>query len=90
MVLALLLFASVAVAESPLNPGKSVRDNLQTFVGGKQVITVVLKNGKDYRAKVGAVSENAVLLTEISGRELFDVLVSIKQIAAIEAQARQP
>lgn len=88
-VVALLTYASVATAESPLNATKSMRDNLQSFAGGKQVITVVLKNGRDYRARVGAVSEQAVLLTEISGREFFDVLVPIKQIVAIEAQARQ-
>lgn len=87
--IAVLAWASVASAESPLNASKSLRDNLQAFAAGKQIITVVLKNGKDYRARVGAVSEQSVLLTEISGREFFDVLVPIKHIVALEAQARQ-
>jgi hypothetical protein len=84
-----LTWASVASAESPLNAAKSMRDNLQAFTTTKQVITVVLSNGKDYRARVGAVGDDAVLLTGIAGREFFDVLVDIDEIVAIEAQARQ-
>lgn len=87
--IALLTCVPVASAESPLNAAKSMRDNLQAFTTTKQVITVVLSNGKDYRARVGAVGEDAVLLTGISGREFFDVLVDIDEIVAIEAQARQ-
>jgi small nuclear ribonucleoprotein (snRNP)-like protein len=85
----LVVCASSAAAESPLNATKSLRDNLQTFVGNKQAVTVVLKNGKEYRGRVGAIGDQSVVLTEIAGKEFFDVIVPIKQIMAIEARARE-
>lgn len=88
--LMVMLAAPLALAESPLNPSKSMRDNLKAVAETKTTITVVLSNGKDYRAKVGGVGEDQVLLTGIAGREFFDVLIDIDEIVAIEAQARQP
>jgi hypothetical protein len=85
----MLAWVPVAAAESPLNPSKSMRENLKALATAKQPITVVLSNGKDYRARVGEVGDEAVVLTGIVGREFFDVLVDIDEIVAIEAQARQ-
>ena len=85
----MLAWVPIATAESPLNPAKSMRENLKALAGAKQPITVVLSNGKDYRARVGEVGDEAVVLTGIVGREFFDVLVDIDEIVAIEAQARQ-
>jgi hypothetical protein len=89
MVALLLLSASTASAESPLSASKSIRDNLKALAASKQVITVMLSNGKDYRARVGEVGDDAVILTGIVGREFFDVLIDMDEIVAIEAQARQ-
>jgi hypothetical protein len=88
-VLIMLAWVPIAAANSPLNPSKSTRENLKALAGAKQPITVVLSNGKDYRARVGEVGNEAVVLTGIAGREFFDVLVDIDEIVAIEAQARQ-
>src|SRR5512139_3140561 len=87
--IAMLAWVPAAAAESPLNPSKAMRENLKALASAKQPITVVLSNGKDYRARVGEVGDEAVVLTGIVGREFFDVLVDIEEIVAIEAQARQ-
>jgi hypothetical protein len=84
-----IMVAAGAQAQSPLNPAKSIEANLQTFVEGKQVVTVVLSNGKEYRGRVAAVADDALLLTGIAGREFFDALIDTDEIVAIEAQARQ-
>ena len=70
---------------SNLDPNYS----FETFVEGKQVVTVVLSNGKEYRGRVAAVADDALLLTGIAGREFFDALIDTDEIVAIEAQARQ-
>lgn len=89
VLIATLACASTASAESPLNASKSMRENLKALAAGKQVITVLLSNGKDYRARVGDVGDDEVVLTGIVGKEFFDVLIDIDEIVAIEAQARQ-
>lgn len=85
--IALLAWVPMATAEWPLSPSKSMQDNLKALAG--KSVTVVLSNGKDYRAKVGDVGADTVLLTGIAGREFFDVLIDLDEIVAIEAQARQ-
>jgi hypothetical protein len=87
--LAVMLCATAVYAESPLSASKSIRDNLKALAAAKQPITVVLSNGKDYRARVGEVGDDEVVLTGIAGREFFDVLIDMDEIVAIEAQARQ-
>jgi hypothetical protein len=54
------------------------------------VVTVVLKNGDSYRAKIGAVGDHQVMLTEPYQKEVFDVLIPIDEITALEVRAREP
>jgi hypothetical protein len=85
-----LVTAVSAAAQSPLNASTSIRDNLSALSTAKKVVTVVLKNGDSYRAKIGAVGDQNVVLTEPYQKEAFDVLIAIDEIAALEVRAREP
>lgn len=76
---------SAAVA---LDPAQTMRDNLARIERAKRSVEVVLESGKSYRGLVGGVGDHAVLLTEIQGRELFDALIDLDDIAALEVRAR--
>src|SRR5262245_49752866 len=89
IVIAILLAASVAVAQSALNAQSSLRDNLNALMAAKKPVVVVLKNGTSYRANIGGVGEHVVVLTQPAQKELFDVLVPLDAIAAIEVRARE-
>lgn len=87
-VLWVVLTGSTATAQSPLDAAGSLRDNLKAIHEGGKGVVVVLKNGDKYTARVGAVGERAVVLTEPHGKEFFDVYVPYDEIAALEARAR--
>ena len=65
----------------------TVRDALMKLGDGRDV-ELVLANGKSYRGKLGAVGNDTVLLTQITGKEFYDVLIDLKAITAIELRAR--
>ena len=88
VVVAGLLWAAVASAESPLNAQVSLRDNLNQLMAAKKQVVVMLKNGTSYRANVGSVGDHFVVLTQPAQKEFFDVLVAIDEIAALEVRAR--
>jgi hypothetical protein len=82
----LTLGAAAALADSPFNANASLRDNLNALATAKKPVVVVLKNGETYRAALGAVGEHYAVLTKPQGKEFFDVLVAIDEIAAVEAR----
>lgn len=88
IILAAALASSPAWAESPLSAKGSMRDNLNGLHGAKKSVIVVLKSGDKYTAKLGAVGDHHVVLTEPYGKEYYDVLVAIDEIAALEVRAR--
>lgn len=90
LVAACVLSASTALAQSPLNATISMHDNLTALSTSRKVVTVVLKNGDSYRAKIGAVGDHQVVLTEPYQKEVFDVLIPIDEITALEVRAREP
>lgn len=49
---------------------------------------VVLESGKRYAGKVKAVSDDAVILTEIQGAEFFDAYIRMDRILALEERVR--
>ena len=71
-----------------LDASKSVRDNLKSIQAAKKGVEVVLKGGKSYRGQVGAVGDDAVVLTQLEGREFFDALIDLDEVAALEVRAR--
>jgi hypothetical protein len=90
----LLNLGAPAVSARPpeigaLEVGQSIRDNLRRLAKAGKRVELVLKNGKSYRGLLGAVGEHAVVVSEIEGREFFDALVLIDEIAALEVRVRE-
>jgi sRNA-binding regulator protein Hfq len=90
VLLAWVLGAAVAAAQSPLNAQASMRDNLNALMAAKKPVAVILKNGTSYRASIGSVGDHFVVLTQPAQKEFFDVLVALDEIAALEVRAREP
>ncbi|MEO6027632.1 MAG: hypothetical protein ABIR79_12260 [Candidatus Binatia bacterium] len=86
---AAMLVATVAVAgadEAGLSTAGTMRDALGTLAG--KDVEVVLSNGKSYRGKVGSVGNETVLVTQIAGKEFYDVLIELDEVAAVEVRVR--
>jgi len=89
VVAAAMLLASVAVAradEGGLSTAGTMRDALGKLAG--KDVEVVLSNGKSYRGKVGSVGNETVLVTQIAGKEFYDVLIELDEVAAVEVRVR--
>jgi len=83
----LLIFPALAADDNPLAAGGSVRDALARIGTGKGV-ELVLANGKSYRGKLGTVGEQSVVVTEIAGKEYYDVLIRLEDVSAVELRVR--
>jgi hypothetical protein len=79
---------SAAPASAALDPAKTIGENLARIQAAKKSVEVVLKGGKSYRGIVAATGSEAVLLTQIEGREFYDALIELDEIAAIELRVR--
>ena len=83
---------SVAIAEeSAAKPGLSTQGSLRdalTRLGEGRDVELVLNNGKSYRGKLGTVGSDTVLLTQIAGKDFYDVLIVLDEIAAVELRVR--
>ena len=81
----------VARADDAPKPGLtttgSLRDALGKLGEGRD-IEIVLTNGKSYRGKLGTVGNDTVILTQITGKEFYDVLIVLDEIAAVELRVR--
>ena len=91
---ALLLLAVIAAGPAAadeagaLNATHTLADNLKQLQAAGNPAELVLKNGKSYRGKLAAVGDHAVVVSEITGREFFDALIVLEEIAAVEVRAR--
>jgi hypothetical protein len=65
----------------------SLRDALLQIGQGRDV-ELVLDNGKSYRGKLGAIGNATVVLTQIAGKDFYDVLIVLDEIAAVEMRVR--
>ena len=83
-----LTLATAALAQSPLDAKASLRDNLTALLAAKKPVTVVLQNGQSYRAQIAAVGDEVLVLTQPTQKEFFDVLVPLREIAAVEVRVR--
>jgi len=70
-----------------LSASGRMRDALEHLGDGREV-ELVLTNGKSYRGKLAGVGSDTVLLTEIAGKELSDVLIELDDVAAVEVRVR--
>jgi len=85
---AMMIFAGTAAAESP-QIGKD--DTLHTVLAsqkGKQA-TVKLASGEELTGKVGEVTGKLVLLQALSGKEFFDAVINLEDVAAVIIRARE-
>ncbi|MCC6763225.1 MAG: hypothetical protein IT293_01050 [Deltaproteobacteria bacterium] len=57
-------------------------------LGAGRDVEIVLANGKSYRGKLGTVGGETVLLTQIAGKEFYDVLIDLDEVAAVELRVR--
>jgi hypothetical protein len=71
-----------------LNASQSMGDNLRRLSEAKKTVELVLRNGKSYQGKLGAVGDHAVVVSQIAGREFFDALVLIDEVVAVEVRVR--
>ncbi len=74
-------------ATSGLSTGGDVRAALDALPEGRDV-EIVLANGTSYRGKLGTVGAHTVLLRQIAGKELYDVLIDLGAVAAVELRVR--
>jgi hypothetical protein len=74
-------------AKNGLSAAGRVRDALTKLGDGREV-ELVLDNGKSYRGKLGGVGSETVLLTQIAGKEFYDVLIDLDHVAAVELRVR--
>lgn len=88
---ALALGATAMAHAEDAKPGLvatgSIRDALTKLDAGRDV-ELVLANGKSYRGKLGTVGNDTVLVTQIAGKEFYDVLIDLKTVAAVELRVR--
>ncbi len=91
MMLAMVVGASTARAADGAKPGLdtggSMREALAKLGEGRDV-ELVLSNGKSYRGKLGPVGGATVLLTQIAGKEFYDVLIELDDVSAVELRVR--
>jgi len=83
-----LLVASVGTANAE---GLTTAGDMQAALAGLGAgrdVEIVLANGKSYRGKLGTVGKDTVLLTQIAGKEFYDVLIDLDAVAAVELRVR--
>jgi small nuclear ribonucleoprotein (snRNP)-like protein len=78
-------------AEEAGKPGLSTSGSLREALGrlgeGREV-ELVLSNGKSYRGKLGSVGSATVIVSQIAGKEFYDVLIALDAVAAVEVRVR--
>src|SRR5215212_555831 len=84
MLVAMTTFAGAD--ETGLGTTGTMRDALGRLAG--KDVEVVLGNGKSYRGKIGSVGNETVLVTQIAGKEFYDVLIELDDVAAVELRVR--
>jgi len=86
--LLLSLFALNAFAQSKveLQPNDTIRTVLQAQVG--QVVELRLKSGEKVGGKLEKVHESLAHMSQLTGAEYYDAVVSIDHIAAVVVRAR--
>jgi hypothetical protein len=83
--------ASSSRADEPAKAGLTTTGNLRdalAHLGEGRDVEIVLTNGKSYRGKLGTVGNDTVLLTQIAGKEFYDVLIVLDEISAVELRVR--
>ena len=69
-----------------LNSPEAIRHTLEQQAGKR--VKLKLVSGQDVEGKVSKVGSHAVVMTELSGMELFDATVRIDQVASVIIKVR--
>jgi len=80
-VLALAPAAMAEDAKLVVTGAAPIRDTLKTMTGAKVSLRTV--SGEEIGGTVAETGENAVRLTELTGRELFDAVVRLDHVSAV-------
>lgn len=70
------------------NPMYSIQDNLLEIKNAEQGAILHLRNGQQLAGKLGGWSDTFVVLTELSGKEVYDAVIRVEDISAVSARAR--
>ena len=81
-----LFSASAQDAKLEVRSGDIVKTVLDRQVGKR--VALVLTTGPELSGVVTAVGDHVVHLTELTGRELFDAVVSLDRISAVVIRVR--
>ena len=71
-----------------LNGSQSTEELLTYLQTAKKKVNLMLRNGVTYGGKIGWVGPQSVVLTELTGKEFFDVRILLTEIVAVETQIR--
>lgn len=86
------LVPALAAGLSLLSLSAAAKDEAMASIlkdrNGKKV-TVVLQSGTELSGKVKDVGNNTLTLSELSGKELFDAVVDLDDISAVQFRARE-
>lgn len=88
MLSGLLVHAATEQPAPPpaLNATLGVQENLQKLVGKRA--TVITKSGKEYDGLIAETSKLAVLITQLTGKELYNAYVRIDDVEAVVYKAK--
>jgi hypothetical protein len=89
--LTLALGASTPACADDAKPGLAATGTIRealTKLGDGRDVELVLNNGKSYRGKLGTIGTETVLVTNLVGKEFYDVLIDLDEVAAIELRTR--
>jgi hypothetical protein len=84
---ALTLASADEAKQVGLTTTGGVREAL-TKLGAGRDVEILLTNGKSYHGKIASVGNETVLLTQIAGKEFYDVLIELDEVAAVELRVR--
>jgi hypothetical protein len=86
--LLLVLAAAPALAQSgeagTTIPAGEIPDVLRARIG--KPVTLLLSSGKEYGGTVGEVRAQSVVLRGITGKEFYDAIVRLDDVAAVEVR----
>lgn len=86
----ILLLGTVPVQgaglEFTFNDDASIETSLPQFKG--KSVDITLKSGEQVSGKVSNIGSHVMLLKELKGKEYYDALINIDEIAAVTYRAR--
>ncbi len=71
-----------------LNANFTINETLTQMAKDKVMVKVHLTGGQVFEGYIGGVGKTSVTVTKLSGREFYDALVNLDDIAAVEAKTR--